>query len=69
MSRSIINYFKSSSLKPIRLETVEDINSNQKDFYNVISDINWYKEFLPWCTKSEILENTRKVHTPTEGEY
>ena len=51
------------------MKTVEEISANQKDFYSVIADVTSYKNFLPWCTDSQIFEDTRQVHNEHEGEF
>ena len=35
----------------------------------MIYDINSYKHFLPWCTKSEIDQSTVKIINENEGEF
>ena len=38
-----------------RKEVVKQFNFSKKDLINLVLDINSYKNFLPWCKSSKIL--------------
>lgn len=41
----------------------EDINLETSIIFNLINDIDRYPEFLPWCTKTEVLNKTKNTLT------
>ncbi|KAJ1919079.1 hypothetical protein H4219_002234 [Mycoemilia scoparia] len=45
-----------------RIEYNKDaiLKYTQIELFQVVSDVNQYHKFLPWCTHSQIFENTRK---------
>ena len=58
-----------SSIEPVKFQTVEDIHANRHDFFRVVSDVENYDKFIPWCTKSAVNEASRKEAKPGDGEF
>lgn len=56
-------------LKPIEYKTVKQVNASAQRFYEWVKNVDNYSLFLPWCTKSEVLPNSHKAYTDTEGEF
>ena len=39
----------------------EEINIDIKTIFNLINDIESYPNYLPWCTKSEVKEESDNI--------
>ncbi|KAI3632786.1 hypothetical protein MIR68_008861 [Amoeboaphelidium protococcarum] len=39
-----------------------------RQFYDVVSDVNSYKTFVPYCTSSRIIDGSRRLMNREEGE-
>tara|TARA_Y100000992_G_C21250075_1_gene485373 strand:+ start:1056 stop:1565 length:510 start_codon:yes stop_codon:yes gene_type:complete len=57
----IDNYFYSrNSLKVKKIYKQEEINVDVQTIFNLINNIENYPSFLPWCTKTEVTEESEK---------
>ena len=54
--RKINNYFQSYAFSSTKFTTSKIVNCNAISLYNVVIDVNKYKDFVPLCEESYILK-------------
>ena len=60
-SGGLLSYLSGSGeQEPITFETTKILPFSQKNFYDVVRNVNDYQNFVQYMTKSEIFENTHK---------
>ena len=59
---NIIDYYfyPRNSLKMKKIYKQEEINVDVQTIFNLINNIENYPSFLPWCTKTEVTEESEK---------
>lgn len=60
------NLFGSSSPTEPKFTESRVIPFSPNQIYDIVIDVNQYQEYLPWCSKSFVLESSRKTANADE---